>query len=75
MNTHEILLLGGNGFLGTGIQRELLKRKLAFKSIDLDDIDLSIDLNVCSLAHVFEHHDNIVLLAAKVGAKLFETDA
>lgn len=72
--TNNFLLLGGNGFLGKGLQNELSNRKLNFRSIDIDECDFSnsdcIDFlipEICSSTH-------IVLLASKIGVKLFRTN-
>ena len=37
----NILLLGGNGFLGNGLQKEFQNRQVRFKSIDIEDYDLA----------------------------------
>ena len=40
------LLLGGAGFLGTGLSRELAKRGYEFKILDKSDMDLSDVSNI-----------------------------
>lgn len=71
----NILLLGGDGFLGKGLRKELLQRNVNFESLDKNDIDLSDTLNIDKLVKQLQYFDDIVVLASKIGAKLFETNA
>lgn len=71
----KILLLGGAGFLGKGLQKELSDRSISFKSLDIEDIDLVRPQCIQQLSSILAEYDNVVLLASKLGVKLFETDA
>lgn len=75
MIKNKILLLGGNGFLGKGIQNELQKRNINFKSLDINDVDLSTTDGQIFLTNFLKenNYDNIVILASKLGAKLFNS--
>ena len=67
----KILLLGGNGFLGSGIQQQLAAKKLSVKSLDISDFDLADSKASVSLVAELEDVDCIAVLAAKLGIKLF----
>lgn len=73
---NKVLLLGGNGFLGKGLQNELQKRNIYFKSLDLNDADLSTDVGQKFLKLFLKEndYDNIVILASKIGAILFNSE-
>jgi len=67
LKNKKILLTGGNGFLGTFVKKELLKRGVEEKNIfipDLPDFDLR-DKKNCEKA--VKNQDIIIHLAAKVG--------
>ena len=69
----NILLLGGNGFLGNGLQKEFQNRQIRFKSIDIEDYDLA-DLDtrqINELALLMKDYTHIVLLASKLGVDIF----
>lgn len=70
----NVLLLGGNGFLGKGLQDELRERNVKFRSIDIDEIDLSTPDSVQSLTDILKDFTHVVMLAAKIGREIFETD-
>ena len=67
----DILLLGGAGFLGRGLARELSKRGFSFKVVDMLDMDFSDMSNVPKLADIVSRFDYVFLLASQIGAKLF----
>ena len=67
----KILLLGGSGFLGSGVQEQLEAKKLSVKSLDISDFDLADSKASASLVAELEDVDCIVALAAKLGIKLF----
>jgi nucleoside-diphosphate-sugar epimerase len=67
----RVLLLGGNGFLGRGIQDELNSRSITYKSIDICDVDLSKEENINIIESELKDVTHVVLLAAKIGRKLF----
>ena len=71
------MLFGGEGFLGKGLQDELYKREIAFKSIDImkDSIDLADETCIGKLVDELLDVTHIVLLASKVGAELFNDDS
>ena len=63
-NKHNILLLGGAGFLGQGLARELTRRCFSFKIIDKSDMDLADASNISSLAEFVREFNCIFLLAS-----------
>ena len=67
----KILLLGGNGFLGSGVQQQLAAKKLSVKSLDISDFDLADSKASAILVAEIEDVDCIAVLAAKLGIKLF----
>ena len=67
----KILLLGGSGFLGSGVQEQLAAKKLSVKSLDISDFDLADSKASASLVAELEDVDCIAVLAAKLGIKLF----
>lgn len=67
----KVLLLGGNGFLGRGLQDELTCRGADFCSLDINDIDLSMNSSIRELSSMLKDFTNVVLLAAKIGRELF----
>ena len=69
---NRVLLIGGHGFLGSGLCRELKRRKVPHKAIDLCDLDLTDDSNVGRLSEMFGRYTHVVLLAAHVGRKIFD---
>lgn len=71
----KVLLLGGNGFLGKNIQEELSRRQISFVSRDIDDYDMSEKASISCIIDDLIQSTHIVVLASKIGAKLFETDA
>lgn len=70
----KVLLFGGNGFLGTGLQDELKTRHIDFQSIDKNNYDLVnyANLNTCILD--LKDATHVVILASKLGIDLFNTD-
>ncbi len=70
----NVLLLGGDGFLGQGLQQEFSYRDIQYKSLDIKDFDLHDVKNISKLTDSLEKYDNIVMLASKLGVKLFEID-
>lgn len=70
----KILLLGGNGFLGQGLQEELRNRNIDFKSVDKDDYDLISYKNLDKCIEDLKDVSHIVILASKIGVDLFISD-
>ena len=72
----KVLLLGGAGFLGIGLHEELIQRGIDTISLDKSDVDLEQDKDKVSkiLQKNLICSSDIVLLASKIGAKLFESD-
>jgi len=68
------LLLGGAGFLGTGLSRELAKRGYEFKILDKSDMDLSDVSNISRLAGIARGFNCFFLLASQIGVDLFQSD-
>ena len=66
----RVLLLGGNGFLGTGLQKELNNRKVDFISIDKDDIDLVDKYSANKLVDILENITHVVILASNIGTSI-----
>lgn len=73
-NQRKFLLLGGNGFLGKGLQDEFIRRGITFKSLDIADCDLTAPNSVEQLKNAFQKWHNVVLLASKVGVRTFKTN-
>lgn len=71
MGIANILLLGGNGFLGSGLRDEFSKRGLHFRSVDIDEIDLSGDDAHLTLKTMLKDVTHVVILAAKIGRVIF----
>ena len=69
-----ILLLGGNGFLGSGLQDEFRQRNIIFKSVDKEDYDLINYANIYRCVEDLKDTTHVVVLASKVGIELFNTD-
>lgn len=67
----KILLLGGDGFLGQGLQEELKSRNIDFKSIDKKDFDLINYVNLDKCVDELKDATHVVILASKIGAELF----
>ena len=78
----NILLLGGNGFLGKGLRDELSNRNINHDWIDINGIDECDDRYVDltdetyneKLLDFLNDATHIVILAAKVGRNLFNAD-
>lgn len=68
---NKILLVGGNGFLGSGIKDELNERDIDYISIDVDDIDLEIENSDLKLIEYLSDITHVVCLAAKIGRTIF----
>lgn len=69
MGEINALLVGGNGFIGSNLREEFIRRRIRFDSMDIDDEDLTKSDSVMTrrlkdVTHVF-------LLASKVGSELF----
>lgn len=73
MICQKVLLLGGDGFLGKPIQRELASRKIRFKTVDICDYNLELDSAQSFLVNDLKDTTHVVVLASKLGAKLFDT--
>ena len=69
-----ILLLGGNGFLGSGLQDEFRQRNIIFKSVDKEDYDLINYANIYRCVEDLKDTTHVVVLASKVGIDLFNTN-
>ena len=63
-NKYNALLLGGAGFLGRGLVRELERRRFSFKIIDRSDMDLADASNISSLAEFVREFNCVFLLAS-----------
>ena len=63
-NKYNVLLLGGAGFLGRGLARELERRRFSFKIIDRPDMDLADASNISSLAELVREFNCVFLLAS-----------
>ena len=70
----SILLLGGNGFLGSGLQDELKNRRICYKSIDKEDYDLINYANINKCVDDLKDATHVVVLASKIGIELFNAD-
>ena len=70
----KVILFGGNGFLGQGLQEELRNRNIDFKSIDKEDYDLANYKNLNKCIENLKDVSHIVILASKIGANLFISD-
>lgn len=78
----NILLLGGNGFLGRGLRDELTARNISHNWVDINGIDesdyryvdLTNEIYNEKLLKFIENATHIVILAAKVGRKIFNND-
>lgn len=64
-----VLLVGGDGFIGSNLQKELISRGIKVHSIDKNEEDFtkSIDL----LVEKMSESTHVMFLASEVGAKLF----
>lgn len=74
----NILLIGGDGFLGKGLQAELCARNISFMSIDKAQYDMSKAPDADDfelLEPFFKDATHVVMLAAYVGSKLFNSSA
>lgn len=71
----KILLFGGDGFLGQGLQEELKLRDIQFKSIDKNDFDLTDYSNLNKCIDELNDISHIVILASKIGVDIFNNDA
>lgn len=65
----NVLLVGGDGFIGSNLQKELISRGIKVHSIDKNEEDFtkSIDL----LVEKMSESTHVMFLASEVGAKLF----
>ena len=70
----NVLLLGGNGFLGSGLQDELKQRSISFKSVDKEDYDLINYANMHRCVEDLKDITHVVVLASKIGIELFNTN-
>ena len=70
----KVILFGGNGFLGKGLQEELMNRCIDFKSVDKEDYDLINYKNLDKCIEDLKDISHIVILASKIGANLFISD-
>lgn len=69
----KFLLIGGDGFLGRGLQDELRLLNINFKSIDKKDYNLCYIHSVDHLIKDLKDITHIVLLASNVGVDTFKT--
>lgn len=74
MNKLKILLLGGDGFLGKGLQREFTTRNVDFTSLDMKDVDLTDPDSVSQIALTVTEYSHIVHLASIVGIEVFNSE-
>lgn len=74
MNKPKILLLGGDGFLGKGLQREFTARGVDFTSLDMKDVDLTDPNSVGQIALTMMEYSHIVHLASIVGIEVFNSE-
>lgn len=74
MENMHILLLGGNGFLGRGLQDELAARNISFKSVDKEDYDLINYANMSKCVADLKNTTHVVILASKLGIDLFNVN-
>lgn len=70
----KVILFGGNGFLGQGLQEEFRNRNIDFKSIDKEDYDLANYKNLNKCIENLKDVSHVVILASKIGANLFISD-
>jgi nucleoside-diphosphate-sugar epimerase len=71
----KVILFGGDGFLGRGLQDHFKQHNIDFKSIDIKDYDLIRLSNKHKCISDLEDVTHIVILASKIGKTLFETSA
>jgi hypothetical protein len=71
----KIILFGGDGFLGKGLQECLKGQSIDYKSIDVKDYDLIRYANMQKCIADLEDATHVVILASKIGKHLFETSA
>ena len=76
MNNKNILLLGGNGFIGKNLQMFLTKHCIKYYVSDLSlkndlQIDLSDKTKIFKLINVLQHVTDIVILACTVNSKQY----
>ena len=74
----NVLLIGGDGFLGKGLQSELSARNICVTSIDKTQYDMTKtpdDAAFDMLDGYFRAATHVVMLAAYVGSKLFNSSA
>lgn len=76
MKETQILLLGGDGFLGKGLQKELSIRCIKFKSLDITDADLSLSSGKQFLTKYLKENNfsHVVILASKLGINIFNSE-
>lgn len=67
----KVLLLGGDGFLGRGLQAELVARGVAFTSLDIGNADLEDCMCIPACIEALQDVTHVAVLASKVGAELF----
>ena len=67
----KVILFGGSGFLGQGLQEEFRNRNIDFKSIDKEDYDLINYKNLDKCIEDLKNISHVVILASKIGANLF----
>lgn len=74
----NVLLIGGDGFLGKGLQAELKQRDVSFMSFDKAQYDMTKAPDTDDfelLEPFFKDATHVVMLAAYVGSKLFNSSA
>lgn len=74
MDKPKILLLGGDGFLGKGLQREFKARSVDFTSLDMKDVDLTDPDSVGQIALTMTEYSHVVHLASIVGIEVFNSE-
>ena len=71
----KVLLLGGEGFLGKGLQDEFLARCVPFRSVDAVNLDLSSWRCIQPLADIMaDGFTDVVLLAGMSGRDAFAAE-
>ena len=70
----NVCLIGGKGFLGSGLQKCLSSKNIGFTVIDKDDFDLSDSDCIKLVSNEFKKCTHLVVLASKLGSCLFEND-
>lgn len=70
----KALLLGGGGFLGSGLQNAFKKKNIDFTVLDKDRINFEDPSCIYDLSNAITEFSHVFILASKIGARLFETN-